>query len=209
MAGQFGNIGKYQLKDIGWAPDRGLATQCAVCAQQAVSGMQHSAQRDTHPHLIPAIINAGKLPHNPGDHSRLTAQLECKCLSAPKGHLSACTIIPVSKSSESVIPGCKQWTHAADYHAHDKYPIPMQAWEDTTKSAYIQFLNSQIDFYNYNQFQHNPMPEIILFCGTWSSANEFLLLAWGFLHHVPVGWAEGHKDSGSAAARPSATGGGW
>lgn len=144
MAGQFGNIGKYQLKDIGWAPDRGLATQCAVCAQQAVSGMQHSAQRDTHPHLIPAIINAGKLPHNPGDHSRLTAQLECKCLSAPKGHLSACTIIPVSKSSESVIPGCKQWTHAADYHAHDKYPIPMQAWEDTTKSAYIQFLNSQM-----------------------------------------------------------------
>lgn len=85
----------------------------------------------------------------------------------------------------------------------------MQAWEDTTKSAYIQFLNSQIDFYNYNQFQHNPMPEIILFCGTWSSANEFLLMAWGFLHHMPVGWAEGHKDSGSAAARPSATGGGW
>lgn len=212
MAGQFGNIGKYQLKDIGWAPDRGLATQCAVCAQQAVSGMQHSAQRDTHPHLIPAIINAGKLPHNPGDHSRLTAQLECKCLSAPKGHLSACTIIPVSKSSESVIPGCKQWTHAADQW------MLACPWQVSNTCAGLTghhkiSLHSVFEFtnwlYNYNQFQHNPMPEIILFCGTWSSANEFLLMAWGFLHHMPVGWAEGHKDSGSAAARPSATGGGW
>lgn len=152
-----------------WRPQAQPWLLCAVCTQQAASCMQHSAQRDTQPHLIPAIIIPGKLSHNPGDRSRLTAELECKCLTVPGGHLSACTMTPVSKSSESVKPGCKQWMHTADqwmlacpWQVSNTY-ADLRGHHKISIHSVFKFTN---DFYNYSIIpclkpSHSVVPEAL------------------------------------------------